>query len=174
MDSADHADDRADQFSDATGPVPAPSGAPTVPSGWYDDPHGQPLHRYWDGHSWTEHTAPKVAPGRFCSSCGKPIQPNAVVCLDCGAAASAVVPTWVAPRSPEKKSYGMALFLTILWPGAGHLYLGNNDKAMPYVIANAVGLVSYLFCFVIGIAIWLVTLLMLAPGLSAEVREVNA
>ena len=68
----------------------------------------------------------------------------------------------------------MALFLTILWPGAGHLYLGNNDKAMPYVIANAVGLVSYLFCFVIGIAIWLVTLLMLAPGLSAEVREVNA
>lgn len=31
---------------------------PAVPAGWYPDPHGQQLQRYWDGTQWTEHTAP--------------------------------------------------------------------------------------------------------------------
>lgn len=38
----------------ATPPPPPPS----VPAGWYPDPHGAQLQRYWDGNRWTEHTAP--------------------------------------------------------------------------------------------------------------------
>jgi hypothetical protein len=28
-----------------------------APAGWYADPHGQHVWRYWDGTRWTEHTA---------------------------------------------------------------------------------------------------------------------
>lgn len=27
--------------------------------GWYPDPHGQPLLRWYDGSTWTDHTAPQ-------------------------------------------------------------------------------------------------------------------
>jgi hypothetical protein len=27
-------------------------------AGWYADPDGQPIQRYWDGTAWTEHTRP--------------------------------------------------------------------------------------------------------------------
>jgi hypothetical protein len=27
-------------------------------AGWYPDPSGAPLQRYWDGAVWTEHSAP--------------------------------------------------------------------------------------------------------------------
>ena len=43
--------------------------------------------------------------------------------------------------SPQEKSSGIALLLTVLWPGAGHLYLGLTQKAMPYFVANAIGVV---------------------------------
>jgi len=32
------------------------------PSGWYDDPSNPDLLRYWDGVTWTSHTAPKKSP----------------------------------------------------------------------------------------------------------------
>lgn len=41
----------------------APASAPPVavtPPGWYPDPSGGPLMRYWDGTGWTLHTAPKA------------------------------------------------------------------------------------------------------------------
>lgn len=34
------------------------SGAATPSSGWYPDPSGAPGRRYWDGSTWTPHTAP--------------------------------------------------------------------------------------------------------------------
>ncbi|WP_344779441.1 DUF2510 domain-containing protein [Gordonia caeni] len=42
---------------------PTPVFQSPVPAGWYPDPHGSELQRYWDGEVWTEHTAP-AAPGR--------------------------------------------------------------------------------------------------------------
>ncbi|WP_180985879.1 DUF2510 domain-containing protein [Streptomyces sp. CB02959] len=36
---------------------------PAVPQGWYQDPSGAPVLRWWDGYRWTEHTqAPPQAP----------------------------------------------------------------------------------------------------------------
>src|SRR5690349_12060719 len=34
---------------------------PTAP-GWYPDPTGLPVQRYWDGNDWTEHTGVAPAP----------------------------------------------------------------------------------------------------------------
>lgn len=42
-----------------SGPVP---GHPTPTPGWYPDPSGAPLQRYWDGASWSGHTAPPTGP----------------------------------------------------------------------------------------------------------------
>ena len=43
-------------------PVPprpvVPPPPPQVPAGWYRDPNGQPCNRWWDGHQWTNNTAP--------------------------------------------------------------------------------------------------------------------
>lgn len=45
-------------------PPPAPQSPvgllppPAVPAGWYADPHGGPILRYWDGTNWTQHTSP--------------------------------------------------------------------------------------------------------------------
>lgn len=30
----------------------------SVPSGWYHDPEGRPIERYWDGNTWTSETRP--------------------------------------------------------------------------------------------------------------------
>ncbi len=35
-----------------------------VPAGWYRDPSGLPVWRYYDGRRWTEHTVGMVAPPR--------------------------------------------------------------------------------------------------------------
>jgi hypothetical protein len=38
-------------------PIPPPQGPPP---GWYADPNGQPVQRWWDGYLWTEHTQGEV------------------------------------------------------------------------------------------------------------------
>ncbi|MGI8753310.1 MAG: DUF2510 domain-containing protein [Acidimicrobiales bacterium] len=40
-------------------PPPVPPVAPASPAGWYQDPGGAPCRRWWDGASWTAHTAPE-------------------------------------------------------------------------------------------------------------------
>jgi uncharacterized RDD family membrane protein YckC len=40
------------------------------PSGWYDDPSDPDLLRYWDGVTWTTHTAPKKSPTASQSTIG--------------------------------------------------------------------------------------------------------
>lgn len=45
----------------ASVPQPAPS---AVPAGWYPDPQGGRVQRWWDGCRWTEHThLPALSPG---------------------------------------------------------------------------------------------------------------
>ncbi|MDN5795205.1 MAG: RDD family protein [Intrasporangium sp.] len=49
------------------------------PSGWYDDPTDPDLLRYWDGVTWTTHTAPKKSPTASQSTIGLPQQPTTPV-----------------------------------------------------------------------------------------------
>ena len=67
------------------------------------------------------------------------------------------------------------MLLTVLWPGAGHLYLGLTQKAMPYFVANALGVVFVLSIYLspIGILIWLVTLCMTIGSVTRETNQVN-
>jgi Protein of unknown function (DUF2510) len=44
--------------STAPPPPPPPPPPPNVPEGWYPDPNNSSVQRYWDGTTWTEHTAP--------------------------------------------------------------------------------------------------------------------
>ena len=44
------------------------------PSGWYDDPSNPDLLRYWDGVTWTSHTAPKKSPTASQSTISQPQQ----------------------------------------------------------------------------------------------------
>ena len=32
------------------------------PAGWYADPQGMPVIRWWDGNTWTEHTQAPMPP----------------------------------------------------------------------------------------------------------------
>lgn len=38
------------------------SGVARPPAGWYADPEGRPMNRWWDGLTWTEDYAPLAAP----------------------------------------------------------------------------------------------------------------
>ena len=42
---------------------PSPVAVGMVPPGWYADPSGVAAWRYWDGRTWTAHTAPEAVPG---------------------------------------------------------------------------------------------------------------
>lgn len=113
----------------------------------------------------------------FCRNCGKQISDIAAFCVGCGVATgvSAIPNVNVSVASKEPKSGGLALLFTILFPGAGHLYIGRTEKGTPFVIANAIGFVCAFTLFLIPISfvIWIVTLIMTAPKISAEVNEVN-
>ena len=126
--------------------MPAPVASTSASPGWYPDP-AAPGQRWWDGQQWGAR-----APGLQ----SQYVQP-------------AVLP-------PSEKSSGVALLLTILWPGAGHLYLGLNSKAIPYVVANAIGFVVAMtgILFFVGLIIWIITLVMLVGGVTDDTERVNA
>lgn len=53
------------------------------PAGWYPDPEGKPMSRYWDGTTWTDQLAPLNAPApgqigtRYAvDSTGQPVSPS--------------------------------------------------------------------------------------------------
>jgi hypothetical protein len=51
--------------------TPGPPVGP--PAGWYADPHGRPVLRWWDGWRWTEHAQAMPQPRRNpCTRCGAP------------------------------------------------------------------------------------------------------
>ena len=119
-----------------------------IEPGWYPDPQG-PGQRYWDGQAW----------------CPRTPQPSAY--------APAFQPAATFPQ--QEKSSGVAVLLTVLWPGAGHLYLGLTQKAIPYFVANAMGVVFALsiYLFPIAMLIWLVTLCMTVGNVTQETNQVN-
>jgi hypothetical protein len=77
-------------------PRPSPQPAPSMPPGWYPDPHGQPMNRWYDGRQWTEHVAPMA------------MQPQMNVYAG---------PQVMVTQANKRTSHGLHLFLTIITGG---------------------------------------------------------
>ena len=119
---------------------------PQPTPGWYPDPVNGG-QRWWDGTTWATQAPPPPPPV---------YQPGVSI-------------------GPQEKSSGIAVLLTVLWPGAGHLYLGLTKKAVPFVVANAIGFVLAwtIFLLPVAVVIWIVTLVMTVGKITDETNMVN-
>jgi TM2 domain-containing membrane protein YozV len=81
---------------------------------------------------------------KTCQSCGSAMDVNAQVCASCGAA--------VVQKNPI-----LALVLSLLFPGLGQLYNGQNRKGITLIIAYVVFLILSLILIgiILAILIWL-------------------
>lgn len=99
-----------------------------VPAWWY--PTGNGLQRYWDGETWSEHTAPlaPTPPPSYAVAPRAGVQPGLAV----------------APRSPA-----LAALATFFIVGLGQLINGEVGKGIAFFLAAVVsGLLVFL---IIGI-----------------------
>jgi hypothetical protein len=81
------------------------------------------------------------------------------------------------------KSSGVAAVWTFFIPGVGHLYLGDNKKAMPYLIIQVFALFfetvslfqPLLLILVLPIVfiVWLVMLVLTLPNIGADTERAN-
>lgn len=123
----------------------------------------------------------------YCGNCGNPV--NGRFCTSCGSAVEgSAKPQYVVVPPPQmqgpivaqiavpaEKSSGLAVLFTVLWPGAGHLYLGFTQKAIPYVVANVI---AFLLAFTvvllpITLVIYVVTLCLAIKTVSEDTEAVN-
>lgn len=100
----------------------------------------------------------------YCHNCGKPLAPDAAVCLNCGVANKQAP----APDAKSKLVAGLlGIFLGTF--GVHNFYLGYTGKAITQLVLTIVG---YILCcvvvgvfLVIGIWIWsLVEAIMILTG----------
>ncbi|MFA7266255.1 MAG: DUF2510 domain-containing protein [Candidatus Nanopelagicales bacterium] len=85
------------------------------------------------------------------------------------------VVAYVAPV--QQKSVGIAILLTFLFPGLGHIYIGMNEKGMPFFIPNAVAFVLVLVVWIalpLIFVLWLVTFIICVLSISEDTDRVNA
>jgi TM2 domain-containing membrane protein YozV len=73
-------------------------------------------------------------------------------------------PRPIVPGKKSRKSAGLAVFLSFMWPGAGHLYVGEvSDKDMTTgIVFTVISGVSFLLSWtivglVISIPVWIIT-----------------
>ena len=161
-----------DRNGNGNEPAAADQAATTTnaPEGWYPDSQNPGWRRYWSGTAWTDRREPigsAQLPGAtqaelrpaFCRACGEEIDPRATICPKCGVSQSAV---GVAPyRSTPvgARSGGIAIILSLIWPGAGHLYAEDNTPGIVFCVISAVNfLLSWtIIWLIVGIPIWLGT-----------------
>jgi hypothetical protein len=138
---------------------------PLPPAGWHADierPGGQ---RYWDGTAWTEHrAAPSTTPPpmaqapAFCRACGKPIDARASLCTQCGVSQAMAHGAPMAVQTIGGKQPVLAVILSIILPGVGHLYVGDTSGlAITLLVLTCVEVFLSLTILLIPLAfiIWL-------------------
>lgn len=103
----------------------------------------------------------------YCQNCGKEIPEGGRFCPECGFATpngptGSGVPSGCADASSmmmfNKKSEGLALILSLLITGLGHIYAGKTDKGIALLIAQVVCLVVGMFLlvpWVISLVLWI-------------------
>ena len=163
----------------------APVSTATPPEGWYPDTQNAGWRRYWDGTAWTDRREPATAaPGpaavqntgpTFCRACGKEIDGRAVICPNCGVAQSQAAASTYVARPAGARTGGIAILLSILWPGAGHLYADDNTNGIIFTIISAVNflLSLTLIWLILGIPIWLGTAIWCSIDSNKKVEAWN-
>jgi TM2 domain-containing membrane protein YozV len=146
----------------APGVPPQPS---SPPPGWYPGPDGAPKQRWWDGHAWADNgqetlTAVSSTLVTYCRACGKSLDPRAVICPRCGVGTGGMTPynPSTALSGQQPKSSAVAILLSFIFPGAGHLYMGD-DKAIAFMVVSGVNLLLAftVIWLVIGFPLWIGT-----------------
>jgi hypothetical protein len=92
-----------------------------LPAGWYPEPNS-PMQRFWDGHQWTEHTAPFIPP----PTSAETIDTTVSVPVLAGAIAMVLV---VIGMVCNFQSVSLAQGSGIIWIGAA-LAIGGAVLAM--------------------------------------------
>ncbi len=78
------------------------------------------------------------------------------------------------PRGVTAKSPGVAVLLTFLWLGAGHLYANRTGIGVCLLLFEFFVLVPLLFVFGVGILLWLVTAPIAMITAASAARNFNA
>ncbi len=117
--------------------------------------------------------APVAQPPR-CRECGSILTPPGNVCPACH------VSQQPEPQQPVQyfvplKSKGIAVLLTFLWLGAGHLYAGRIATGIPLLVIDAFLVLIALtgIGFIIAFPVWLMLFLVVAPLSAAAVDRAN-
>jgi hypothetical protein len=101
-------------------------------------------------------SAPAAAhaiPTEPCEACGQQVDFRADACPRCGFPRATGTPL----RPASSKSPRNAMWLSLVWPGAGHLYAGDQEKALIFGAASLVlAVLSFtLIPEVVGMLAWL-------------------
>jgi hypothetical protein len=93
-------------------------------------------------------------PTHVCEACGQAVELRAAVCPRCGFPQGGGMKLG---RSRGDKSPRKAMWLSLGWPGAGHFYAGDAEKALIFGGAAAVLCVLSLVAIgaVVGMLAWL-------------------
>jgi hypothetical protein len=96
-------------------------------------------------------------PTHACEACGQVVELRAALCPRCG------FPQGGGPKlagSAGGKSPRKAMWLSLAWPGAGHFYAGDTEKAL--IFGGAAAVLTVLSLTVLGLVVGMVAWLGLA------------
>jgi TM2 domain-containing membrane protein YozV len=115
-------------------------------------------------------------PLAFCRACGTQIDARAVICPRCGVA-QAPLRNALVPSAPSQKSVALAILLSFLWPGAGHLYVGSDtEKGIVFTcISGLCFVISWtIIGLILTVPVWFVTALYTMLDSSRAAKRSNA
>jgi hypothetical protein len=102
-------------------------------------------------------------PTHACEACGQVVELRAALCPRCG------FPQGGGPklgRSAGGKSPRRAMWFSLAWPGAGHLYAGDSEKAL--IFGGAAAVLCVLSVTVIGAVVGMLAWLGLALNTAID------
>lgn len=98
--------------------------------------------------------AAPLAPGNYvayCRACGIQLDPRAVVCPACGVAQAVYPAPPIQSQYPQRKDPVVAIILSFLCAGLGHLYVGEDETSKGAVLIVCYGVSAFFSLFLIGI-----------------------
>ena len=96
-----------------------------------------------------------VVPTVECEACGLPVELRAAACPRCGFLRASLASVLAQPSGG--KSPRSAMWLSLGWPGAGHLYAGDTERGAIFggVALVAGGLATVIAGPVLALVVWL-------------------